>query len=53
LSYAGGVLLAEVARRSGLAGQLSRLLGRWRFPLATHDPGKKRWSPPPTPDSAR
>jgi hypothetical protein len=34
------VLLVETARRSGLAGQLSRLLGRWRRPLAVHDPGK-------------
>jgi hypothetical protein len=40
VSHAGGVLLVETARRSGLAGQLSRLLGRWRLPLATHDPGK-------------
>ena len=40
VSHAGGVLLVETARRSGLAGQLSRLLGRWRRPLAVHDPGK-------------
>jgi hypothetical protein len=40
VSHAGGVLLIETARRSGLPGQLSRLLGRWRKPLATHDPGK-------------
>src|SRR5215213_8774407 len=40
MSHAGGVLLVETARRSGLAGQLSRLLGRWRKPLAVHDPGK-------------
>jgi hypothetical protein len=40
VSHAGGVLLVETARRSGLAGQLSRLLGRWRLPLASHDPGK-------------
>ena len=40
VSHAGGVLLVETARRSGLSGQLSRLLGRWRKPLATHDPGK-------------
>jgi hypothetical protein len=40
VSHAGGVLLVETARRSGLAGQLSRLLGPWRLPLATHDPGK-------------
>jgi Transposase DDE domain group 1 len=40
VSHAGGVLLVETARRSGLSGQLSRLLGRWRKPLAVHDPGK-------------
>ena len=40
VSHAGGVLLVETARRSGLAGQLTRLLGRWRTPLAVHDPGK-------------
>ena len=40
VSHAGGVLLVETARRSGLAGQLSRLLGPWRRPLAIHDPGK-------------
>jgi hypothetical protein len=40
VSHAGGVLLTETARRSGLSGQLTRLLGSWRLPLATHDPGK-------------
>ncbi len=40
VSHAGGVLLIETARRSGLSGQLARLLGRWRKPLAVHDPGK-------------
>jgi hypothetical protein len=40
VSHAGGLLLVESARRSGLAGQLSRLLGPWRRPLAVHDPGK-------------
>ena len=40
VSHAGGVLLVETARRSGLAGQLSRLLGPWRRPMAVHDPGK-------------
>lgn len=40
VSHAGGVLLIETARRSGLSGQLTRLLGRWRKPLAVHDPGK-------------
>lgn len=40
MSHAGGVLLAETARRNGLSGQLSRVLGPWRKPLAVHDPGK-------------
>jgi hypothetical protein len=40
VSHAGGVLLVETARRSGMFGQLTRLLGRWRTPLAVHDPGK-------------
>ena len=40
VSHAGGVLLVETARRSGLTGQLSKLLGRWRKPLAVHGPGK-------------
>jgi hypothetical protein len=40
VSHAGATLLVETARRSGLARELSRLLGRWRKPLATHDPGK-------------
>jgi hypothetical protein len=34
------VLLIETALRSGLSRQLTRLLGPWRRPLATHDPGK-------------
>jgi hypothetical protein len=40
VSHAGGVLLVETARRCGLTRGLSRLLGPWRLPLATHDPGK-------------
>ncbi len=40
VSHAGGALLVETARRSGLAAALSRQLGPWRRPLATHDPGK-------------
>jgi hypothetical protein len=40
VSHAGGVLLIETARRSGLSRDLTRLLGRWRKPLAVHDPGK-------------
>ena len=39
VSHAGGVLLVETARRSGLP-RSCWLLGRWRKPLATHDPGK-------------
>ena len=40
VSHAGGALLVETARRTGLANQLSAGLRRWRLPLATHDPGK-------------
>jgi hypothetical protein len=40
VSHAGGALLVETARRSGLAKELSARLGPWRRPLATHDPGK-------------
>ena len=40
VSHAGGALLVETARRSGLSKQLSARLGRWRRPLASHDPGK-------------
>jgi hypothetical protein len=40
VSHAGATLLVETARRSGLARGLSRLLGPWRLPGATHDPGK-------------
>ena len=40
VSHAGGVLLIETARRSGLTAELSRRLGPWRLPAATHDPGK-------------
>lgn len=40
VSHAGGALLMETARRSGLAGQLSRRLGPWRRPLAIHNPGR-------------
>jgi hypothetical protein len=35
VSHAGGALLAEAARRSGLAKELSVGLGPWRRPLAT------------------
>jgi hypothetical protein len=40
VSHAGGVLRVKTARRSGLATAVPRLLGPWRRPLATHDPGK-------------
>jgi hypothetical protein len=40
VSHAGGTLLIETARRSGLAQELSARLGRWRRPSAMHDPGK-------------
>jgi hypothetical protein len=40
VSHAGAMLLVETARRSELARELSSRLGRWRRPLATHDPGK-------------
>ncbi|MCA1604112.1 MAG: transposase, partial [Acidobacteria bacterium] len=40
VSHAGGALLVETARRSGLAKELSTRLGAWRLPLAVHDPGK-------------
>jgi hypothetical protein len=40
MSNAGGVLLTETAQRSGLSGQPSGLLRRWRRPLAVHDPGR-------------
>lgn len=40
VSSAGGALLVDTARRSGLTQQLSARLGPWRRPLAIHDPGK-------------
>jgi hypothetical protein len=40
VSHAGGVLLAKVTPRSGLAKQLVTRLGPWRPRLAVHDPGK-------------
>jgi hypothetical protein len=40
ISHAGGVLLVETARRSGLAKELSARCRAWRRPLAIHDPGK-------------
>jgi hypothetical protein len=40
VSHAGGTLLVETARRSGLAEELSAGLVRWWRPAARHDPGK-------------
>jgi len=40
VSHAGGSLLVQTARRSGVARELSSRLGPWRRPLAIHDPGK-------------
>ena len=37
---AGGVLLTETMRATGLDRELSRALGPWRRPLASHNPGK-------------
>lgn len=40
VSSAGGALLIEAARASGLAKGLSRGLRGWRSVRATHDPGR-------------
>ena len=40
VSLAGGLLLVETLRLTGLDGGLSAALGRWRAPRAVHDPGK-------------
>ena len=40
VSSAGGALLIETARASGLTGALSTALDRWRRPRAAHQPGK-------------
>src|SRR5262249_57461731 len=37
---AGGVLLVQTLRLTGLDQGLSAALGRWRVPRAVHDPGK-------------
>ena len=39
-SHAGGTLLVETARHSGLAKALSTRLGPWRRPRAIHNSGK-------------
>ncbi len=40
VGQAGGVLLTETARVTGLEQALSAALAPWRKPLAVHDPGK-------------
>ncbi|MFE9400063.1 IS1380 family transposase [Streptomyces flavidovirens] len=40
VSQAGGVLLVETARKTGLDQALSVALAPWRKPRAVHDPGK-------------
>lgn len=40
IGNAGGVLLTETVRATGLDRSLSRALAPWRKPLAQHDPGK-------------
>jgi hypothetical protein len=40
VSSAGGVLLVQTARASGLEQALSAAMGPWRSTRATHNPGK-------------
>jgi hypothetical protein len=40
VSQAGGVLLVETVRKSGLDAAMSAALAPWRRPRAVHDPGK-------------
>ncbi|MFR0357408.1 IS1380 family transposase [Streptomyces sediminimaris] len=40
VSQAGGVLLAETVRKTGLDQAISAALAPWRKPRAVHDPGK-------------
>ena len=40
VSQAGGLLLAQTLRLTGLDCGLAAVLGRWRAPRAVHDPGK-------------
>ena len=40
VSQAGGVLLTETIRVSGIDQALSGALARWRKPFAVHDPAK-------------
>lgn len=43
VSQAGGVLLIETARKSGLDTAISAAFVPWRRPRAVHDPGKILW----------
>jgi hypothetical protein len=40
VGHAGGVLLVETIRTSGIGRSISAVLAPWRKPLASHDPGK-------------
>ncbi|GAA1227504.1 MULTISPECIES: IS1380 family transposase [Streptomyces] len=40
VSQAGGVLLVETVRKTGLDGAISAALAPWQRPWAVHDPGK-------------
>ena len=40
MSQAGGMLLMQTLRVSGLDRDPSQALERWRAPRAVHDPGK-------------
>jgi hypothetical protein len=40
VSQAGGVLLVETVRKTGLDQAISAALGPWRKQRAVHDPGK-------------
>lgn len=40
VSQAGGVVLTEMVKSSGLAAGLSKALAPWRKPFAIHNPGK-------------
>ncbi len=51
-SSAGGMLLVQPARATGLGRGLSRALGRWRPLTAVRDPGRRRGpTGPPVPPS--
>lgn len=40
VSHSGATLLVRAVQVSGLDGELSKALSRWRKPTAVHDPGK-------------